>query len=459
MADDTVIPVDFQHNIQPTVPTTLQDGQFGLVHNGKTYWYQVSENGKNVEFYTNSYLFGQMISPTPDNGMFNMRVDRSSGFVESQADNWFPKNGTFPVGTIVKLEEFDVETKADGTLSKVNYDGTHAIYAQTVSRVEGVETNPFTGQTSDNKRPSDFFSVANALSYSAKFGTFNPPPHKSSRTIAPTAFPNLKVGQGVSASTIANLQKVNKRGFFYQDVDTAFDNDGHKKHRGHLWGFQFMYNPTTINYTNSVSTGIDWTNTQDVATALSGSQQFNFTLFLNRLIDVSMLKGYDTTMVSKQSRGSALNNPLNYLATGTDGSYERTLTAADATGILTRGTEYDLEYFYRVMNGDPSLGPTMTAPTSDFGFMSGVPVWLKFNDNVRYKVTIQSISVNHVMFTEDMVPVVTEVTLSMIRIPTPKLGPTSDIQTWYDQQFGIKKDATWPGMPYTTGTDSTDSGN
>jgi len=216
-----------------------------------------------------------------------------------------------------------------------------------------------------------------------------------------------------------------------------------------------MYNPTTIGYTNSVSTGIDWSNSQDVATALSGSQQFTFSLFLNRLADVSSLKSFQTTTLSKTNRESALDTPLNYLATGTSGSYERALTTMDANGIVTRGTEYDLEYFYRVINGDPAYGSTMTQPTADFGFMSGVPVWLKFNDHVRYKVTVQSISVNHVMFTEDMVPVVTEVQLSMIRIPTPKQGSTADVQAWYEQQFGIKKGETWPGMPSNTANQDT----
>jgi len=448
---DKVIKADHDHNIQKTVATTLEDGEYGLIHNGKTYWYQVSNNGKNVEFYTNSYLFGKMLGSSVDYGLWAYDVTNSSGAKESAADNWFPPPGTFPSGTIVKSEEWDVTTKADGTLDHVNYEGTSPKFKQTVTSVDIVTTDPVTGETSDKKRSSDYFSIANALGYSKKFGTFNPPPHASSRTIAPTAFPNLKLGDTASAATIANLQKVNKRGFFYQDIDTAFDGDGKQKARGNLWGFQFMYNPTTINYSNSVSTGVDWTNTQDVATALTGSQQFTFTLFLNRLVDISSLKKFTTV----NTKCSVAFNPTDNLAVGTDGSYERTLTAEDANGILKRGTEYDLEYFYRVINGDPSIGGSMLMETSDFGFMSGVPVWLKFNDNVRYKVTVQSISVNHVMFTEDMVPVVTEVSLSMIRIPMPKLGNTADVQDWYNKQFGIAKDATWPGKPYTTGTDAT----
>jgi hypothetical protein len=449
------IVVKADRNVQASVPTTLVNGEYGLIHNGKIYWYEVTNDGKNIEFFTNSYLANIHQDPSIP-GYWNASPQVSSGFPESAADNWFPPDGTFAPGTIVRLEEVETETKADGTLSKFKKDSNgNYKFAQVKTRIEADLTNLFTGKSIYLKRDSDYFSIANALNYSKVFGTFNPPPHKSSRTIAPTAFPNLKLGTGANDTTIANLQKVNKRGFFYQDIDTAFDGDGKKKIRGHLWGFQFMYNPTTISYTNSVSTSIDWSNSQDVATALAGSQQFTFSLFLNRLADVSSLKSFQTTTLSKTNRESALDNPLNYIATGTSGSYERDLTAMDANGIVTRGTEYDLEYFYRVINGDPAYGSSMLQPTADFGFMSGVPVWLKFNDHVRYKVTVQSISVNHVMFTEDMVPVVTEVQLSMIRIPTPKQGSTADVQAWYDQQFGIKKGTTWPGMPINTATDTT----
>ena len=56
--------------------------------------------------------------------------------------------------------------------------------------------------------------------------------------------------------------------------------------------------------------------------------------------------------------------------------------------------------------------------TSDFGYISGMPVWVRLNDQMRYKGVIGSISVNHVMFTLDMVPTMTEVAISFIRIPT-----------------------------------------
>jgi len=443
--------VDFQHNIQPTVPTTLQDGQFGLIHDGKTYWYQVTDNGKKVEFYSNSYLFDKMLSSSPATGLWNFDVTHSSGAKEAPADNWIPPSNTFPVGTIVKIEEFDVTTNADGTLAHTNYTREgHPIFAQTSEYVETLTTDPFTGATSDRKRESDYYSMSDVLSTRARVGAFNPPPHKASRTISPTAFANYKLTDSANLQTIENLQKVNKRGFFYQDIDTAFDNDGKHKRRGKLWGFQFMYNPTTISYTNSVNNQIDWTNNLDVATALAGSQQISFSIFLNRLIDMSSLRNFETI---PGNQCTVYYNPLDHLAKGTDGSYERVITAEDANGILKRGTEYDLEYLYRVINGDPAIGPTMKMQTSDFGFMSGVPVWLKFNDNVRYKVTIQSIAVEHVMFTENMVPVVTQVQLSMIRIPTPKTGATADVQAWYDQQFKIKS-PNFAGSPFTTGDDS-----
>jgi hypothetical protein len=67
----------------------------------------------------------------------------------------------------------------------------------------------------------------------------------------------------------------------------------------------------------------------------------------------------------------------------------------------------------------------MDRATSDFGFLAPAPIWFRLHDNFKYKVVITSISVNHTMFTEKMIPVMTGVNISMMRIPTPDYDSTS----------------------------------
>lgn len=230
---------------------------------------------------------------------------------------------------------------------------------------------------------------------------FNPPPHKASRPIPPTAFANYSTSSSADAKSITYLQKANRRGFFFQDMDNAYDAKGEAKTKANqLWGFQFMYNPQTITHTQS-NANFDITNTADISNQLTGSQTFQVEILLNRLFDMSIL----SSDAAKQKTSQ--------------GDYARALTQADIHGILTRGTEYDLEFLYRVINGEPKLGPSIDRATSDFGFLAPAPIWFRLHDNFKYKVVVTGITVTHTMFTEKMIPVMTGVVISMMRIPTP----------------------------------------
>lgn len=236
---------------------------------------------------------------------------------------------------------------------------------------------------------------------------FNPPPHKASRPIPPTAFANYSTSSSADVNSITYLQKANRRGFFYQDIDNAYDADGEAKTKASkLWGFQFMYNPQTISHTQA-NANFDITNTADISNQLTGSQTFEVEILLNRLFDMSIL----SSDAAKQKT--------------TQGDYARALKQDDIHGILNRGTEYDLEFLYRVINGEPKLGPSMEKATSDFGFLAPAPIWFRLHNNFKYKVVVTSIAVNHTMFTEKMIPVMTGVRISMMRIPTPDYDSTS----------------------------------
>jgi hypothetical protein len=209
-----------------------------------------------------------------------------------------------------------------------------------------------------------------------------------------------------------------------------------------------MFNPNSISHQNSSNTSIDWTNSQDVSTLLTGTQTFTLSLFLNRTVDVAQLSQY---VVNAQ--GSPYVVPNTGISNGYTG---RVLKTEDILGIVTRGTEYDLEFLYRVINGEPQLGPTMDKPTADFGYLSGMPLWVRLNNQMRYKGYIAGLGVQHLMFTPDMVPVVTEVSITFLRTPAPIYEDAGD--AWFKDRYGDGRVPTYTGAKENTTDPNADKG-
>jgi hypothetical protein len=179
------------------------------------------------------------------------------------------------------------------------------------------------------------------------------------------------------------------------------------------WGYEFMYNPETIDYQTTDGSGIDWTyGSKDKAVVLSGSQTFSFELLINRIPDMGFLKN----VVTPDSWGS---NTLSVA-----GAYGRGLEDEEIQGILRRGTEYDIEFLYRVLTGDPMPNSLLLAPgyaktalTADIGYITKVPVWLFLHNNMRLFGSIASISVRHRIFDQNMVPMLSRMSVSFTRYP------------------------------------------
>jgi hypothetical protein len=254
----------------------------------------------------------------------------------------------------------------------------------------------------------------------------NPPPHKISRTSSPLAYRLNYTGDdlnkfaynssGTPIGTSEWYSKVDAKteynlGYMYQDLANANQGFGSERKQtdvSQLYGFQFMYNPTAISYTMTSDNTIDWmaqgsgTN-QDPALPMFGSGTVEFSLYLNRIIDMSALRTASGQVTEADTKSG----------------YRRPLKEGEITAILNRGTEFDIEFLYRVLNGTPHKSPTMKSGqlTSDMGLILGIPIWVRFHDNLRYKVIVTSLGVNHVMFNRDMVPMLTEVQISCSRIP------------------------------------------
>ena len=103
-------------------------------------------------------------------------------------------------------------------------------------------------------------------------------------------------------------------------------------------------------------------------------------------------------------------------------SYGRELEEYEKQGILKRGTEYDIEFLYRVLTGDPLpnsllLEKGSTQLTADIGYTTKVPVWLFLNENMRLFGSVSSISVVHRIFDQNMVPMLSRLSIGFQRYP------------------------------------------
>jgi hypothetical protein len=181
------------------------------------------------------------------------------------------------------------------------------------------------------------------------------------------------------------------------------------------WGFKFMYNPTTFSYSSSSNNAVDWTlGSSDPTVLLQGNQSVTFELYLNRVIDMRFLNSI---------HGLNSDIPDDVGSQVTD-AYGVNIGADALNGIYNRGTEYDIEFLYRVLNGDPLKNPLLfgddyraIGETADFGYTTATPCWLVLNDNLRYFGSVASMSVNHVIFDLRMVPLLSVVNVTFTRYP------------------------------------------
>ncbi len=249
------------------------------------------------------------------------------------------------------------------------------------------------------------------------------------------------------------------KGVLYQDTDTLPSSDSatsafavnsdspyatFRTQDAVRYGFKFHYNPSTITFDVNATNS-----TIDPGLILSGQSRampiappnlplIGFSLVINRIEDFSLLG----------PRGSASD------AAGQKYYYGRQLQEEEITGLITRGTGYDMEFLFRTLLGRP-YETDLRGKTADIGITFGLPLILDFSPkNLPYDYTstqgtisrvgqnqsqhgqrywgrVSSISYTHREFTRTMVPMFTEVTVNFARFPDAK-GERRDAQDTSD---------------------------
>jgi hypothetical protein len=90
--------------------------------------------------------------------------------------------------------------------------------------------------------------------------------------------------------------------------------------------------------------------------------------------------------------------------------------------LYEKGTMYDMEYLFKTLNGLNSTTFTgFKGDTADQGWLQGIAVELHLGNRMRYLVRVSNVEINHAMFDERMVPILSYVNISCARFPYVKL--------------------------------------
>ena len=179
---------------------------------------------------------------------------------------------------------------------------------------------------------------------------------------------------------------------------------------GNLYGFKFLYNPKEVNMTWAVAEGMNWEGIQagldpgTAPTAALNNSTISFQLLLNRVQDMGYL--------NKNGLKSNTTNPYPLFNARTNDPND------EFKEIYKKGTMYDLEYLFRTISGlNNTFNSAFNDLTADRGWLYGFAVELHLGNKMRYKVRISSLDVNHAMFDDRMVPILSYVNITCARFP------------------------------------------
>lgn len=198
------------------------------------------------------------------------------------------------------------------------------------------------------------------------------------------------------------------------------------------WGFQFLWNPDSIG--NALSRNVNFTPSTTDKTAkfyglFTAMEAVSFKIIIDRVNDFASVKGMTTQLnqqglKSETMRESFLQDAVNnyYAGTGFPSSPKNPENPVDQLKTLMKlGTMADIEYIYKMINGEGTNGSVwknaLGRKTADIGFLSPTVIAVQFGpnaDSLSYVGYIDGLTITHNMFTEDMIPIHSEVTVNFV---------------------------------------------
>ena len=183
------------------------------------------------------------------------------------------------------------------------------------------------------------------------------------------------------------------------------------------YGFQFMWNPAE--FQSNVAVNFDITpNANDFfatsAFAYPTSSTITLTLMLDRTNDFACFKKFNLLTSSLNVDLPTPHPPFAHFYT-----HQYPSTDPDPVPMVDRGydllkygTLSDIEYLYKAVNGEGWKNKINGRITSDIGWLRPTLMGIQLGPTAYFCI-IESISINHTSFTPAMIPVRSEVTLSL----------------------------------------------
>lgn len=264
------------------------------------------------------------------------------------------------------------------------------------------------------------FEQANAVlgdpSQWGKDTIFNPPLMRSKRQAWLKGYSRDKWNESAS---LGRAKTVNAPGFIVADpvVLRAIKGTGEEgtswNPRVSNYGFRFHFNPPNlveaysrpmdVNYLKYIK-AISMADKPMISPKTGSYSQIE--LLLARRDDVARLRGWEDWPVAKREEVAR-----NFYGIGN-------ATVEQVNEIYTKGTGSDIEYLFRVLNGDPF--DTWHGESSNFGMLMPTMVNVFVGDSLgarKMRGVINSVSWVHQQFAAGMVPVYTQLQISFTRMP------------------------------------------
>lgn len=199
---------------------------------------------------------------------------------------------------------------------------------------------------------------------------------------------------------------------------------GDPSNRGdYRWGFRFLYNPPELSTTTQANMVVRMDPTSDVTLLASSAsnagpfQSHSFSLLLNRIAD---LEADEVLAVDDYAPYPGVNEE-------------------DVAGILDRGTMWDLEYLFRVVNGMWNLEEV--GNTGNMGLLQANPVFLVLGPGINHYGMVTDVQYRHIMFNAAMIPTATQVDIKFRRLLYLSPGSAQEFMTGLGVHGGKPKTA------------------
>jgi hypothetical protein len=203
----------------------------------------------------------------------------------------------------------------------------------------------------------------------------------------------------VGTTAVPTLDEVGTTGTHTQAANAALSIN--------KYGFQFMWNPETFSQNTAVNMSVTPSGS-DPTIALTGfaaaNSTMSFTLRLDRTNDFACAN--NLFLANKD-----LSDVAGFYTIGNSDKSNFKSSASKLSDLLAYGTEADLEYLYKTVNGT-GFKNVAGRSTSNIGYLMPALIRIDLGQQ-KFVGVVSSVGVNHLAFTRDMVPIRTDVDITI----------------------------------------------